>query len=291
MIAVIVPTLNEEPGVAEVVQGFPESYRDEVIEVYVIDGGSADSTVEEAREAGAVVMEQRGEGGKGDAVEQALNSVEADYYVLIDGDGTYEPGEVGRLLDPLMDGEAGHVVGVRSDRGNISAVNRMGNRLFNVLASLATGRKVTDMLSGYRAMTAESLRSTPITRPGFGVETEITLSVLENGVSMEEVEVSYSERMGESKLRPGRDGWRILKTAVWSVRDLNPLKFFSFAAVFMLLVAAYPSFLVFEEKLVTGRVQSLGPVVFSAMCIILAVQLLIFGLLADQLKNVEKRLS
>lgn len=293
MIAVVIPTLDEEEGIADVVGRFPGSYRDHDIQVFVVDGGSSDRTVELAEEAGAEILVQRLSGGKGDALRQAFQNIDADYYVTIDGDGTYDPRELDRLLDPLMDGEAGQVIGTRSDRedGSIPFLNRIGNRIFNFFTRSATGREVNDMLSGYRALTRESLENTSLTRPGFGIETELTFSAIENNVVVREVPITYSKRKGESKLQPVRDGWRIFKTVVWSVRDLQPLKFFSFAALLMLLIAAYPSFLVFEEKIVTGRVQSLGPVVFSALCIIVAVQLLIFGLLADQVKNVEKRLS
>lgn len=292
MIAAVIPTLNEEKGVAEVVKGFPDTYRDHEIEVFVVDGGSSDRTVQEAEEAGAEVLLQRLSGGKGDALRQAFDQVDAEYYVMIDGDGTYDPSEVGRLLDPLMDGEAGQVIGKRTERekGSIPLLNRFGNWIFNLIATLATGDSVNDILSGYRALTRDSLERTSITRPGFGVETELTYSAVENNVVVKEVEVSYSKRKGESKLDPVRDGWRIFKTALWSVRDLAPLKFFSAAAFMLLLIAVYPSYLVFEEKLAMGRVQSLGPIVFSAMCIILAMQMMVFGMLADQVKNVEKRL-
>lgn len=292
MIAVLIPTLNEEGAVSSVVEKFPDSYRDTSLKTYVIDGGSSDRTVEKAEDAGAEVILQTSNGGKGDAVQEAVEQIDADYYVMIDGDGTYDPEEVGKLLDPLMDGEAEHVVGVRSDRenGSIPLFNRFGNRFFNRLTSFTTGKQVSDMLSGYRAFTGDSVQYYGFTSTGFGIETEMTVTALESNMPVEEVDISYSRRIGESKLNPIGDGWRIFKTFLMSVRDLNPLKFFTGCSVLLLLLAAYPSYLVFEQKFATGRVQDLGPVVFSAMLIILAVQFLIFGLLADQIRNTEKRL-
>jgi len=293
MISVIIPTLNEEKAIENVVEGFPDSYRDEEIELYVIDGGSDDRTVERSLEAGANVIHQTLEGGKGDAMREAFREIESDYYVMIDGDGTYDPSEVGRLLDPLLDGEAKHVVGKRTNRekGAIPLLNRCGNRLFNFMASASTGRKVQDMLSGYRAFSSDSLNHYGFTSPGFGIETEMTFSAIEANLPIKEVEISYVNRKGKSKLDPVSDGWRILKTVIWSTRDLNPLKFFTFSALALLVLATYPSYLVFQQKLTTGRVQDLGPVMLSAMLIIVAVQLLIFGMLADQVRNMEKRIE
>lgn len=292
MIAVLIPTLNEENAIEEVIRDFPESYGEESIEIYVIDGGSTDATFERAENAGAEVLNQTLNGGKGDAMREALETIGADYYVMIDGDGTYDPSEVDKLLEPLIDGRAEHVIGLRKDRekGSIPLFNRIGNRFFNRLTSFATGKEVNDMLSGYRAFTKNSVNYYGFTSPGFGIETEMTLSTLEANLPVEEVEISYSERIGESKLNPVEDGWRIFKTLLWSIRDLNPLKFFSWSALLLLTLAIYPSYLVFQQKLTTGRVQDLGPVIFSALLIILAVQFLIFGMLADQIRNAEKRL-
>ncbi|WP_414836699.1 glycosyltransferase [Candidatus Nanohalococcus occultus] len=292
MIAVLIPTLNEGEAIKSVIEKFPSKYRGEEVEKYVIDGNSSDSTVENAKEAGAHVIHQTLDGGKGDAIREILAEVDADYYVMIDGDGTYDPEEVGKLLDPLLDGEAEHVIGARKNReaDAIPFFNRIGNWFFNRATSVATGKEVSDMLSGYRAFTRNSIDYYGLTSPGFGIETEMTLSTLESNLPIKEVDINYSERIGESKLHPIEDGWRIFKTLMWSIRDLNPLKFFSGSAFLLLIIASYPSYLVFEQKLATGRVQDLGPVVFSAMLIILAVQLMIFGMLADQIRNTEKRL-
>jgi glycosyltransferase involved in cell wall biosynthesis len=292
MIAAIVPTLNEEEAIAEVIEGLPGSYRGHDVEVHVVDGGSTDRTVERAEGAGANVIHQRRSGGKGNGVSQALAEIDADIYVMLDGDGTYDPGELGKLLDPVIDGSAEHVVGRRSnrERGAIPRLNLLGNYLFNLVTRVSTGEEIHDMLSGYRAFTRESLKHTDFTRPGFGIETEMTFTALENNVPIEEVEISYMEREGQSKLNPLSDGWRIVNTIIWSIRDMNPLKFFSTISVFILLLAVYPSYLTVRQKLATGYIQDLGPALAAGVLLILAVQFLVFGMLADQVKNVEKRL-
>lgn len=292
MIAIIIPTLNEEEAIQQVIEGFPENYRGHELQKYVVDGGSTDRTVELAEEAGATVLKQRLAGGKGDGVRQALNDVDADIYVMIDGDATYKPSELGKVLDPVIDGDAEHVIGRRKDRepGAIPALNRVGNRLFNYITSFTTGVKVHDMLSGYRAFTKESLDYTATTQPGFGIETEMTFTAIENNVRLKEVPISYEERRGQSKLHPVKDGWRIINTIIWSIRDMNPLKFFSTAALAMFILASYPGYLTVMQKLEEGVIVNLGPALFASLLAIVGVQLFIFGLLADQIKNVEKRL-
>lgn len=292
MIAAIVPTLNEEEAIAGVIDGLPDSYRDHDVDVYVVDGGSSDATVERAKDAGANIIQQRRAGGKGNGVSQALDEIDAGIYVMLDGDGTYDPGEMGNVVDPVIDGKAEHVVGRRSDRekGAIPRLNLLGNYLFNLVTRVSTGEEVHDMLSGYRAFTRQSLKHTDLTRPGFGIETEMTFTALENNVPIEEVEISYAEREGQSKLNPLGDGWRIVNTIIWSIRDMNPLKFFSVISFFILLLAVYPSYLAIQQKLATGYIQDLGPALAAGILLILAVQFLIFGMLADQVKNVEKRL-
>lgn len=292
MIAAVVPTLNEEEAIAEVVEGLPGNYRGHQVEIYVVDGGSTDGTVEKAEKAGAKVIHQNRGGGKGNGVSQALDEIDADIYVMLDGDGTYDPGELGKVVDPVIDGDAEHVIGRRSrrEKGAIPRLNLVGNYLFNLVTRITTGKEIHDMLSGYRAFTRESLKYTDFTRPGFGIETEMTFTALENHVPMEEVEISYSERSGESKLNPLSDGWRIINTIVWSIRDMNPLKFFSAISLIILLAATYPSYLTLRQKLATGYIQDLGPAIASGVLIILAVQFLVFGMLADQVKNFEKRM-
>lgn len=292
MIAAIVPALNEEEAIAEVVEGLPETRQNHEVKIYVVDGGSTDSTVEKAEEAGAQIIHQKLSGGKGNGVRQALEEVDADIYVMLDGDGTYDPGELGKLVEPILAKRAEHVIGRRSKRekGAIPRLNLLGNYLFNMVTRVTTGEKIHDMLSGYRAFTRDSLRHTDFTRPGFGLETEMTFTALENNVPIEEVEISYSERKGDSKLRPFQDGWRIINTVIWSIRDMNPLKFFSSISFLLLVLASYPSYLAIRQKLQTGFIQDLGPAIAASVLIILAVQFFIFGMLADQVKNVEKRL-
>jgi len=158
MIAVIVPTLNEEKAIGEVLEKFPAETHGHKVELYVIDGGSTDNTVSIAEEKGATVLRQHLTGGKGDAVREAIEEIDADIYVMIDGDGTYDPEELDKILEPIVNGEAGHVIGkrVKREQGAIPTLNLAGNKIFNLFATIFTGESVEDMLSGFRAFTCSS---------------------------------------------------------------------------------------------------------------------------------------
>jgi dolichol-phosphate mannosyltransferase len=292
MIAVIIPTLNEEKALPSLLDSFPESYMDRRIEKFVVDGGSTDRTKEIARERSVNLIEQKRLGGKGNGVEEAIRSVDADIYVLIDGDGTYNPGEVNKLLDLIIDGEAEHVIGKRNyeDDRDTKYLNKIGNYFFNKAVSVSTGKNIEDMLSGYRAFTSESLRYTDVTSPGFGIETEMTLSAIGNDVNIKEVDISYRPRKGESKLNPISDGWRIIKTIIWSVRDSNPLRFFFLISLVFLLTSLYPTYLTLTQWIRNGRIVDVAPAIAASFLLIVSIQFIIFGLLADQIRNVERRL-
>ncbi|MFB6216986.1 MAG: glycosyltransferase [Candidatus Nanohaloarchaea archaeon] len=292
MIAVIIPTLNEEKSIREVLNSIPERCRGHEVSKYVVDGGSQDDTVDVARSSDASVIHQSLTGGKGDGLREAIESIDAEIYVTIDGDNTYEGGELEKLIEPIEKGQAKHVIGKRShrERGSITKLNLLGNKLINFMARLATGKKISDMLSGYRAFTEDSLKYTDFTDPGFGIETEMTVSALENNVPIKEVDIKYRRRTGESKLNPFRDGYRIFKTLIWIIRDAKPLRFFSAISTILLIIATYPGYLTLMQKAEKGRIVNIGPPLFASFLVIIALQIMVMGLLADHIKNVENRL-
>jgi dolichol-phosphate mannosyltransferase len=293
MISVIIPTLNECKGIKQVIHGFPEDYRSHDVKLYIVDGGSTDGTKEIVEDSRAELIEQRLKGGKGNGVKQGLNEVDSEIYVMIDADGTYDSKEMGRIVDPLIDGKAEHVIGRRYNRSKnaIPKLNLAGNYLFNLAVRISTDAEVSDMLSGYRAFTDFSLRHTKLTAPGFGIETEMTLSAVENKVPIEEVNIDYSQRKGESKLNPVSDGWRIMSTIIWGIRDINPLKFFTAASSIFFVLATYPSYLAISGYLANGKIVDLAPSLIASVLIIIGLQMLIFGMISDQVRRNEKRLS
>jgi glycosyltransferase involved in cell wall biosynthesis len=236
--AVAIPCLNEAGTIAEVVQGFRRSLPD--CDVYVVDNGSTDDSAARAKQAGAhVLVEKRP--GKGYVVQTILEQVDADVYLLADADGSHPPADASRLLAPVLAGRADMVVGTRLEqleRGAMPALHEFGNRAITALLNFCFGTRFRDALSGYRAFSREFVKKTPVITPGFEVETELTVRALEMGMVIAEVPVSHRPRQGSSsaKLRPLRDGYRILVTIAVLLRDHRPLYLFSLVGLVSLLI-------------------------------------------------------
>jgi len=180
--------------------------------ILIIDGDSTDSTREIAKRAGARVVIQQGK-GKGAAVRQAFELIDSDIIVMIDGDGTYLPSEVQRLIEPIERGEAEHVIGNRFAYGGAFAVlHRLGNWFLNKIFSIGYGLELQDILSGYRAFTKEAVKKMTLRKEGFEIEAEMTVESVKRGIKLKEVPISYRKRRGKSKLNFFRDGMRITYT-------------------------------------------------------------------------------
>jgi len=211
----IIPTLNEEKTIREVIS----KAKHFVNHVLVVDGFSVDDTYTNSKEAGAEVIFQEGK-GKGNALKTVFREIkEYDICVIIDGDGTYDPLEMGKIIEPIINGEADLVVGSRlqgkMEKGSISKTNIFGNNLFNFLINLLYKGKITDSQSGYRAMTSKAVNLINIKSEGFEIETEITIKALKKGMRIIEVPISYRKRRGSpTKLRPIKAGSRIIKTII-----------------------------------------------------------------------------
>jgi glycosyltransferase involved in cell wall biosynthesis len=226
-VAVLIPCLNEERTVARVVRDFRRELPD--ADVYVFDNASTDRTAAEARRAGATVISEPRR-GKGHVVQSMARLIEADVYVMVDGDGTYPPSAVHDLIGPALDGTADMVVGSRLlvEDSEFRAGNRLGNRAFVRLINTVFGHSLTDVFSGYRALTREAMKGLPLFVPGFEIETELTIKALERGYRIREVPVCLTPRPVDSpsKLRRVRDGLRILGTVAALARDYKPLTVF-----------------------------------------------------------------
>ncbi len=294
MIAAVVPTLNEEDAIGWVLERMPASIGGHDVDVVVLDGGSEDRTCEIAQDHGVEVIEQRYRGGKGAAMRQAFDDIDADIFVFLDGDGTYDPEEMDELVEPVLDGEAEHVAGSRIERredGAIPFFNLIGNKLFNWTVRWVYGADIRDMLSGYRAIDGDLAERLPILQDGFGIETELTVLTLDSDASLREIPVRYLHRKGSSKLHPVRDGFNILKTILWMVRDTRPLRFFSLLSLVFVVLAVYPTYVTIKQKLLYGVVSQPTPAIAATLFYIFALQVFLFGLMADQRKNMQKRLQ
>ena len=264
-IAVLIPCYNEEITVGKVVNEFraqlPEA------EIYMFDNNSTDGTVDCARQAGARIAFERRQ-GKGFVVQCIFSRVEADVYVMVDGDDTYPASEVHRLIQPIVSGEADMVVGSRlmpEVDSDFRFLNRFGNGLFLGLINSIFHVKLSDVLSGYRAFSREFVKNIPVFGGGFETEVELTIRALARGYRIREVPVRLSSRRegSVSKIRIIDDGLIILTTILTLFRDYKPLTFFGGLGALIVLIGLIPAGVVVVEFVRTGLVPRLPSAVLA----------------------------
>src|ERR1700690_1520742 len=237
-IAVLVPCFNEEAAVATVVGAFRQALPSG--EIYVYDNNSKDRTAAVAREAGAEVRGERRQ-GKGHVVRRMFADVDADIYVLVDGDATYDAARAPRMMDALLSDHLDMVVGFRVDQVEAAyrPGHRTGNWMLTSFLSSVFGQAFKDILSGYRVFSRRFVKSFPVLSDGFEIETELPVHALELALRVAEVETPYYARPegSFSKLNTWRDGFRILGTILKLYRSEKPLRFFTAIGVFLTLVS------------------------------------------------------
>jgi glycosyltransferase involved in cell wall biosynthesis len=281
-IAVLVPCFNEEAAVATVVADFRNALPS--AQIYVYDNNSKDRTAAVAREAGAVVRTERRQ-GKGHVVRRMFADIDADIYVLVDGDATYDAASAPRMIEMIATERLDMVVGLRVDQNK--AAYRIGHRTGNLLLTrfLADvfGQSFKDILSGYRVFSRRFVKSFPILSGGFEIETELSVHALELALPVAEIETPYYARPegSFSKLNTWRDGFRILGTMLKLYRSERPLRFFTAIGVFLALVSvglAIPIFITYLEQ---GIVPRLPTAVLSTGLMIVAILSMSAGLVLD----------
>lgn len=288
-IAVLIPAYNEEAAIGQTVRDFKAALPNATI--YVYDNNSSDRTALVAAQAGAVVRREPLQ-GKGFVVRRMFADVEAEVYVLVDGDDTYDAWSAPLMVRRLLDDQLDMVNGARA--ADTSAAYRPGHRLGNlVLTRLVTtifGRRISDMLSGYRVFSRRFVKSFPALSSGFETETEFTVHALELGMPVDEIETPFKERPvgSASKLRTIRDGIRILRTIVVLVKEERPLPFFSIVAGLFLAVALALGWGVVAEFVATGLVPRLPTAVLAMGLVILSFLSLACGLILDTVTRGRK---
>jgi glycosyltransferase involved in cell wall biosynthesis len=291
-IAVIVPCYNEAVAIPRVVEDFRAALPGATIAVY--DNNSSDGTAEAARAAGAVVRRETRQ-GKGHVVRRAFADIEADIYVLVDGDDTYDAASAPAMVALLVEERLDMVTGTRiSDAaGAYRPGHRLGNRVLTGLVQSVFGTGVSDMLSGYRVFSRRFVKSFPALAAGFETETEFTVHALELRLPMGERPTPYRERpMGSaSKLHTIRDGIRILRTIVVLVKEERPLAFFCTAAVALLLAGIGLVLPVVLEFLATGLVPRLPTAVLAMGMVLLSFLSLACGLILDSVSRGRKEMK
>ncbi|MDE2380285.1 glycosyltransferase family 2 protein [Bradyrhizobium sp.] len=281
-IAVLVPCYNEEAAVATVVADFRKVLP--AAEIYVYDNNSVDRTAPVAREAGAIVRSERRQ-GKGHVVRRMFADVEADIYVLVDGDATYDAPSAPRMIGALLDDHLDMVVGLRVDRAQDAwrRGHRTGNRLLTGFLASTFGHAFKDILSGYRVFSRRFVKSFPVLSDGFEIETELAVYALELSLPVAEIETPYYARPegSFSKLNTWRDGFRILATMVKLYRSERPLRFFTAIGIVLALASVGLSIPVVITFIETGLVPRLPTAVLSMGLMIMALLSVSSGLVLD----------
>ena len=270
-IAVLIPCYNEQVAIPAVVAAFHAALPDAA--VYVYDNNSTDGTADAARQAGAMVRTERLQ-GKGHVIRRMFADIDADAYVLVDGDDTYDATSAPAMVRLLVDEGLDMVNGARVSDAEAAyrAGHRLGNRVLTGLVAAIFGDRVSDMLSGYRVFSRRFVKSFPALSSGFETETEFTVHALELRMAIGEVQTPYKERPpgSVSKLRTYSDGFRILRTIVVLVKEERPLQFFAAAAGVLLLLAVALGIPVVAEFMQTGLVPRLPTAVLAMGLVLLA---------------------
>jgi glycosyltransferase involved in cell wall biosynthesis len=291
-VAVLIPCHNEEAAIGRVVRGFAAELPE--AQVYVYDNNSSDRTVEVARSAGARIGREPLQ-GKGNVVRRMFADIDADVYVLVDGDDTYEPASALQMIDLLLTQGLDMVTGTRVTQ--IQAAYRPGHRFGNVLltgiVARIFGKRISDMLSGYRVFSRRFVKSFPSLSSGFETETEFTIHALELRMPLGELETPYRDR-GEgstSKLSTYKDGARISLTILHLVKEERPLQFFTLISVVLFvtgIVLGFPLFLEFRR---THLVPRLPTGVLATGIMMLSFLSLVCGLVLDSVSRGRKEMK
>jgi glycosyltransferase involved in cell wall biosynthesis len=292
VIAAVIPCHNEEIAIAQVVADLRSAVPE--LAIYVYDNASTDRTVEVARAAGAIVRHESTK-GKGNVVRRAFADIDADVYVLIDGDDTYAARDLPAMIAALQSGPYDHVLGVRTttDAAAYRAGHELGNRGFNGLVGAVFGSPVTDMLSGYRVMSRRFVKSFPALSREFEIETELTVHAMSLRVPQTEVPVGFKDRPegSESKLRTYHDGFRILGLVVELIRHERPLLFYGLIGLVLALIGFALGAPVVVEFFETGLVPRLPTAVLAVGVVIVAFMSWMIGLILDGVLKARRELS
>ena len=291
-IAVLIPCLNEAKGIAAVVHSFRAALPDAAI--YVYDNASTDDTAAVAAGAGAQVRREPMR-GKGNVVRRMFADVEAEVYVLVDGDGTYDAPSAPAMIQLLADQQLDMVCGKRIESQALAyrSGHRLGNRVLTGLVATLFGDRVSDILSGYRVMSRRFVKSFPALSQGFETETELTVHALDLRVPIAELPTPYGARSAgtASKLNTWRDGWRILRTIARLVKEERPFAFFATIGSLLALVSIALSIPLLIEFLETGLVPRIPTAVLSVGLMLVAVMSFVCGLILDTVTRGRRELK
>ena len=291
-IAIVVPTLNEEQGIAPTINSIKEALGSKFrFKIVIVDGLSTDRTVEIAKSMGAKVIKQRRR-GYGDALQAGFYYVDtklkASVIVMMDADGTYDPKDIVNMVDVINSGEADFVIGNRfakMDKKAMTKTNIVGNKILSAIARRMLDIKIADTQCGIRTFRSDLASIFYNTSVGMPFATEMLALSNQFHIKIKQVPVSYHERIGKPKLNPLQDGSRILSTTIRLMRDTRPLTFFCSIGMILITIGTFMGLAILIEYLSTGVVRRLPTTILAVLLVVLGVQTISLGLISDMIKN------
>lgn len=293
-IAVLLPCYNEELTIGKVIDDFKRVLPEAAI--YVYDNNSKDNTSKVAMEHGAIVRFEPRQ-GKGNVVRSMFNEIDADYYIMADGDDTYPAEFAPKLLEPLYNGEANLVIGDRLSNGTYTQENKrnfhnFGNYLVRKLINWLYKSDIHDIMTGYRAFDKYFVKTMPILSPGFEIETEMSIHALDNRFLIKEIEIDYRDRPegSESKLNTFSDGYKVIKTIIKLFKNTRPFLFYGLIAALFFLAGLAFGIPVILDYIKTGLVERFPTAILATGLILLSMMFLMCGLILDTIAHKHKQI-
>ena len=283
-IAVLIPCYNESKTIAKVVKDYKSVLPD--ADIYVYDNNSTDHTDEIAKKAGAIVRYEYKQ-GKGNVIRTMFREIEADCYLMIDGDDTYPKENAQEMCDYILEGKADMVIGDRLSSTyfteNKRPFHNFGNRIVRFLINKLFKNNVKDIMTGYRAFSYAFVKGFPVLSKGFEIETEMTIHAVDKNFKLVEIPVSYRDRPegSVSKLNTYKDGFKVLKTIATLFKEYRPTLFFNLISLFLLIFACILGFPVILEYFDTGLVPKFPSLIVSCILLVLAILLWITGIILE----------
>jgi glycosyltransferase involved in cell wall biosynthesis len=292
-IAVLIPCYNEETTIAKVVNDFKTAIPE--ADIYVYDNNSTDRTAEIAGQSGAIVRREYRQ-GKGNVLRSMFRDIQADCYVMIDGDDTYPVESVTEMIDLVLSSQADMVTGDRLTRDyfkvNKRAFHNLGNILVKSLINRLFGAELQDIMSGFRALSPSFVKTFPVLSKGFEIETEMTLHALDKNFLIREIPVAYKDRPPESfsKLNTYKDGYKVIRTIFMLFKEYHPFPFFGAIALVLVLASTVLFIPVLNEYLHTGLVPRFPTLIVSGIMILASLQSFFTGLILSVIVKKHRQL-
>lgn len=292
-IAVLIPCYNESKTIAKVVKDYKKALPE--ADIYVYDNNSSDGTDKIAKKAGAIVKYEYRQ-GKGNVIRSMFKDIDADCYLIIDGDDTYPAESAREMCDLVLEKKADMVIGDRLSSTyfteNKRPFHNMGNRLVRGLINLLFKSNVRDIMTGYRAFSYEFVKTFPVLSKGFEIETEMTIHALDKNFLLREVKVDYRDRPAGSvsKLNTYSDGFRVLKTIGRLFKEYKPTVFFGLISLLFLIVSLIFGIPVFLDYFKTGLVPRFPTLIFAGFMLMISILMFVCGLILEVVVKKHRQL-